>query len=97
MLRDSDKVPVGGGFKRLQAAAVEALSPGWQGNKARKSRLVSALQLATTFACWRTLVRESGLTSNEAAALMAALVSCVAAGDRGRLEPAALGPVRSGG
>lgn len=88
VLRDSEKVPVGGGFKRLQAMAVEALSPGWQGNKARQSRLVSGLRLATTFASWRTLVRESGLTSNDAAALMAALVSCVAAGDRGRLEPA---------
>ena len=76
VLRDSEKVPVGGGFKRLQIAAVQALEEGWDRPGEDGSPLLPALRLATSFACWRTLVRDAGLRSDRAVELMAALVTC---------------------
>lgn len=76
VLRDSEKVPVGDGFKRLHIAAVRALEAGWDRPAEDGSPLRPALQLATSFACWRTLARDAGLSSGRAAELMAALVSC---------------------
>ncbi len=96
VLRDSEKVPVGGGFARLQAAA-EALGEGWGEGIVDDGRRLAALRLATSFACWRTLVRDAGLGSDQAAGLMATLVGCAAglAGAGPRPEPGHTGRRRA--
>ena len=76
VLRDSDRVPVGRGISRLQAAAVEALESGWGPAAADAPRLNPMLRLAISFDTWRTLARDAGLPSHAAAELLAALVSC---------------------
>ena len=82
VLRDSEKVPVGAGLRRLQEAAADALFPGWQAADTDSSPLIAVLRLATSFACWQALARHSGLTSGDAAGLMAGVVSCAAARDQ---------------
>jgi AcrR family transcriptional regulator len=79
VLRDSEKLPVGAGFNRLQATAVEALAQAWA-TMDDQSALLPALQLATSFACWRTLARNTGMTTPESVHLVAMMVECVAGG-----------------
>jgi hypothetical protein len=62
VLRDPERLPVGTGFNRLQATAVEALAQAWATMDSQSS-LFPALQLATSFACWRTLARNIGMTT----------------------------------
>ena len=45
-------------------------------------RLAAAVDLATSFRTWQSLVRYSGLTSRTAANLMAETITCAARGDR---------------
>lgn len=77
VLRDSELLPVGAGFRTLQAEAARGLmqgpSPG-----GRPGRPVAAvLTLATDFFTWRSLSRGSGLTSTQAAQAMSKVVTCV--------------------
>ena len=74
VLRDSAVMPVGEGFRALQAAAFEALvtvRPG--GRPGRAFRAV--LRLATDFRAWQAL-GPSDLTPVAAAGLMCRLLSC---------------------
>lgn len=54
------------------AALSAALAAGW----ARRKKTRAAIDLALSFHTWRSLVRESGLSANQAAALMARFVPC---------------------
>jgi AcrR family transcriptional regulator len=54
------------------AALGAALGAGWA--RSRKTR--AALELALSFHTWRSLVRESGLSTDRAAKLMAEIVRC---------------------
>lgn len=53
----------------------DTLAAGWPRGRRRK-RLMAALELATGFRTWQSLVRESGLTSAGAADLMAGMLDC---------------------
>lgn len=67
VLRDSEVMPVGRGFKSLQQAAIAALtSPGARADEQ------PLLQLATDFRAWRAL----DLTAQRSAELMARLLEC---------------------
>ena len=78
VLRDSERVPVGSGFRRLQASAADALVYGWGHAVEGGSPLLPVVLLATSFASWRSLVRDAGLSSGAAAQQMAAMVLCAA-------------------
>jgi AcrR family transcriptional regulator len=60
-------------FGRWFEAAAEVLVKGTPGRGARRRRRRAAIGHALSFATWRSLVREQGLTQAEAAALMAGL------------------------
>ena len=73
VLRDSDTVPVGGGFRALQSNAANALQPRSKASQGRQLRAV--LALATDFHTWRTFFH-AGLSSDDAARAMAKLIQC---------------------
>src|SRR5579859_5493812 len=70
VLRDSTLMPVGGGFRALQTAAVKALERGRNVRGSARRKLRAALQLATDFHAWQALTTPSGLTPTTAAELM---------------------------
>lgn len=77
VLRDAEIMPVGGGFVRLRAAMTEVLAQGWE-PVGQHRHLRVAIGLAVSFQTWRALVREQGLSDEEAVALMVRLVWCAA-------------------
>jgi AcrR family transcriptional regulator len=59
--------------------AADILGTGWEGRPRDRRKRLAALTLALHFHTWQTLTRSGGLSSEEAAGLMARLVSeCVA-------------------
>jgi AcrR family transcriptional regulator len=59
--------------------AADILGTGWQGRPRDRRKRLAALRLALHFHTWQTLTRSGGLSNEEAAGLMARLVSeCVA-------------------
>jgi AcrR family transcriptional regulator len=72
VLRDSEVLPVGAGFRTLQSKAATALLR--RGRRRPGRRLMAVVAVATDFQTWRTLVR-GGLGSEDAASAMAEMVS----------------------
>jgi AcrR family transcriptional regulator len=68
MTREMVSTYIAPSIEELEAA----LSAGW----ARGRRKRAAIELAVSFHTWRTLVRESGLSANQAVSLMAGAVRC---------------------
>ena len=59
--------------------AADILGTGWEGRPRDRRKRLAALRLALHFHTWQTLTRSGGLSNEEAAGLMARLVSeCVA-------------------
>lgn len=56
----------------------ELLARGWQVRGARRSRLLAAIALAIDFHTWQSLVRDSGLSQQEAIRTMVAAVRAAA-------------------
>ena len=77
VLRDSDRLPVGGGFLDGMSRAASVLGSGWPAARSAAAR--AALQLATNFYTWRSLAEGSALEPAAAAALMSRMVASVAA------------------
>ena len=77
VLRDSDRLPVGGGFLEGMSRAAGVLASGWPAARSAAAR--AALELATNFYTWRSLADGSDLEPGAAAALMSRMVSSVAA------------------
>jgi hypothetical protein len=71
VLRDSEALPVGGGFIALQRGFADALGRGWEASGRQRVRLEAVLRLAVSFHTWRSLVRAMGLTHDEAIELIA--------------------------
>lgn len=63
-------------FGSLLGSAAGVLVRGRRERGARRKRAVAALGHALAFTTWRSLVREQGLSRDEAVGLMAKLVSC---------------------
>jgi AcrR family transcriptional regulator len=76
VLRDSEVVPVGSGFRGLQAAAASALLPSQAADR-RGTRLAAALRLATNFWTWQAFAPNSQLSASQAADLMCRMLSCL--------------------
>jgi AcrR family transcriptional regulator len=78
--RDAEVLPglVGRGYTELLQRLREPLLTGWPPGKARR-RVAAAIGHALHFRTWRSLVRVQGLSSDEAASLMAALAETAAA------------------
>jgi AcrR family transcriptional regulator len=77
VLRDAEvhaitREMVNQGIGPAMAAMTTALAAGWA--RGRETR--AAIDLALSFHSWRSLVRESGLSADQAAALMARVVRC---------------------
>jgi AcrR family transcriptional regulator len=77
VLRDSDRLPVGGGFLDGMSRAASVLGSGWPAARSAAAR--AAFQLATNFYTWRSLAEGSALEPAAAAALMSRMVASVAA------------------
>ncbi|MDQ2950703.1 MAG: TetR/AcrR family transcriptional regulator [Chloroflexota bacterium] len=77
VLRDSDRMPVGGGFRQGMSRAAAVLAGGWPGARSTAAR--AALELATDFYTWRSLADGSKLEPAAAAAVMSRMVSAVCA------------------
>lgn len=75
VLRDSDRLPVGRGFREGMLRAAAALAAGWPGARSAAGR--AALELATDFYTWRSLADGSRLEPAAAAALMSRMVGSV--------------------
>jgi AcrR family transcriptional regulator len=74
-LRDAQAgLPVGAGFVRLREVMTDALASGRKARGRRRRMLLAALGVALDFHVWRSLVRERGLSQEEAVALMVGLV-----------------------
>ena len=65
-------------YVALQARMREALATGWNARGPRRTQLRATLALALEFHTWQTLVRQQGLTTDEAVELMVRLVRCAA-------------------
>jgi len=76
---DADRA--GGGAVALMAQATNVLAQGWTVSGRKRSRLNAAIGHAAHFYTWRSLVRDFGLTTGSALALMADFVSCIAEAD----------------
>lgn len=74
VLRDSTVMPVGGGFRALQAAAFEALATARLGGR-RRREFSAALRLAIDFRAWQAL-GPAGLSPAGAAGLLSRLLNC---------------------
>jgi AcrR family transcriptional regulator len=77
VLRDSDRLPIGGGFLEGMSRAAAVLTGGWPAARSTGAR--AALELATNFYTWRSLADGSKLEPAAAAALMSRMVSGVCA------------------
>jgi AcrR family transcriptional regulator len=79
LFRDEQTVPLVqerfGAFRGYLVAARDTLLRGRDVRGARRRRARAALGHATAFSTWKSLVREQGLSDDDAAALMHALVS----------------------
>jgi hypothetical protein len=59
----------------------EVLAEGWDPREGQTPSLVSgAIGVALDFQSWRTMVREQGMTNEQAVELMAGMVRCAAQG-----------------
>ncbi|WP_326565319.1 TetR/AcrR family transcriptional regulator [Amycolatopsis rhabdoformis] len=78
-LRDAPDMPaVDRAFDEFRAfldAATALLSTGWAPARGRKRFVVAAVRHALAFDTWRSLVREAGLSTRDAAKLMATMVT----------------------
>lgn len=72
VLRDSDLLPVGRGFREAMARTADSLADGWPAARGRAVR--AALALATDFFTWRSLADGPRLAPSEAADLMSRMV-----------------------
>lgn len=101
--RDAPTLPalqqvVAEGSAGFQDTALRILLDGWDDGGPHQPLRRAALGHALAFQTWRSLVRDHGLTADEAAALMVALVRCrTAPGDAvapGRQQTATPAPTR---
>lgn len=83
VLADHEREPgrAGGGAIAYMAQAKKTLLAGWAIDRRERKRLHAAIGHAVHFYTWRSLVREHGLSSRAAAALMTDLVLSVARSD----------------
>ena len=63
-------------FGQFYGAAAEALLRGRRERGARRRRVAAAIGHALAFDTWRSLVRDQGLSADEAVELIADLVDC---------------------
>ena len=75
VLRDSDRLPVGVGFREGMARAAVVLAAGWPAARSTSAR--AALELAVDFYTWRSLADASRLEPATAAALISRMVSAL--------------------
>jgi AcrR family transcriptional regulator len=75
VLRDSERLPVGGGFREGMARAAAVLAAGWPAARSTSAR--AALELAVDFYTWRSLTDASRLEPATAAALISRMVSAL--------------------
>jgi AcrR family transcriptional regulator len=82
VLRDAPLVPAMrepfARFEHFLEAAVEVLRAGWPARKKRERQFQAALRLAIDFQTWRLMVREQGLSPEEAVDTQVRMVSCLA-------------------
>jgi AcrR family transcriptional regulator len=77
VLRDAEVLPVGEGFLAFKRELSRAVRAGWGLRGRRRAQLMAVLDLAADFGTWRSLVRQSGLTNDEAVDLIARWVRSV--------------------
>jgi len=76
VLRDSAIMPVGAGFRALQAAAAGALLAGHPTGREAPG-YADAVRLATDFRAWQAMASPSALSPGEAADLMGRMLTCL--------------------
>ena len=81
VLRDHRVAPerVGQGFVDFMARCRDALARDWPPTGVPRRRALAALGLAVGFETWHSLVREGGLSTREAVAIMAGAVAAAGA------------------
>ena len=81
--RDAASMPalrevVEAGQAPLRAAIVEILGAGWGSRGRARDRVLAAIGWATDFRSWQQLVREQGLSDDDAVEILAGAVECAA-------------------
>jgi AcrR family transcriptional regulator len=78
IIRDSEVMPVGGGFFQFADLLRDAMANGWKAKGKRHARILAACGHATDFQAWRSLARKQGLSDGEVIESMVALTTAAA-------------------
>jgi AcrR family transcriptional regulator len=78
IVRDSEFVAVGAGFREGHARMTEAVLSGWSAMGTRKRMLEASVSLALDFRTWQHLVRTRALAPSQAVEVAAGGVLCLA-------------------
>ena len=78
IIRDSEIMPVGGGFFQFQDQLRDVMAAAWKARGRRKVRILAACGHAADFQAWRSLARKQELNDREVIDSMVTLVSAAA-------------------
>jgi AcrR family transcriptional regulator len=78
IIRDSEVMPVGGGFFQFADRLRDLMAAGWKAKGKRHARIVAACGHAADFQAWRSLARRQGLSDREVIDAMVALTVAAA-------------------
>lgn len=73
IIRDSEVMPVGGGFFQFADRLRDVMAAGWKAKGKRHARILAACGHAADFQAWRSLARKQGLSDGEVIDAMVAL------------------------
>ena len=78
IIRDSEVMPVGGGFFQFADRLRDVMAAGWTARGKRHARILAACGHAADFQAWRSLARKQGLSDGEVIQAMVALTVAAA-------------------
>ena len=78
IIRDSEVMPVGGGFFQFADRLRDVMAAGWTARGKRHARILAACGHAADFQTWRSLARKQGLSDGEVIQAMVALTVAAA-------------------
>jgi AcrR family transcriptional regulator len=78
IIRDSEVMPVGGGFFQFADRLRDLIAAGWKARGKRHARILAACGHAADFQAWRSLARKQGLSDGDVIEAMVALITAAA-------------------
>jgi AcrR family transcriptional regulator len=78
IIRDSEVMPVGGGFFQFADRLRDVMAAGWKAKGTRHARILAACGHAADFQTWRSLARKQGLSDGDVIEAMVALIKAAA-------------------